>query len=44
MMVDNDYTEIMHDLYSLYILLVQVLYPAIMEGNDFIDQPWLADT
>ena len=39
MMVDNDYIEIRHALYSyiLYILLVFVLYPAMMVGNDYID-------
>ena len=39
MMVGNDYIEIKHDLYSyiLYIVLVFVLFPAFMVGNDYID-------
>ena len=48
MMVDNDYIEIRHDLYSYilytYILLVFILYPAMMIGIDYIDYPLLADT
>ena len=46
MMVDNDYIEIGHGLYSyiLCILIVFVLYPNMMVGNDYIYQPLLADT
>ena len=37
MMVDNDLIEIRDDLHiKLYILVVFVLYPAMMAGNDYI--------
>ena len=44
MMADNDYKIkrlFSHDVYCyiLYILLVFVLYPALMVGNDYMD--WL---